>query len=541
MVSFYKKNKWLIVILLLAIFLRFFRLDYLELFGDELDAGYQSYSLLQTGKDYKGHWFPVYAQSFSEWRAPGLMYAMIPFIKIFGLNEWGVRFCPAFFGVMSILVFYWLLKEIGVKEVVANLTIFLLAISPWHIQYSRAGFELTLLTTFLFLGTLMLIKAIKQNKNYLILLSSIFYCGAIYTYNTANIFVPLLALGTLFIFKSKKNIVVKLLVYGIIFCLPIIYQIIFGHAADRFGTVSIFNHKDVVAEIESYRNASSNSFLSKVFYNKITVAGKKIFFNYGNALGVNFLFKEGDVTFRHSLHQVGNFFWIELPLLIWGLVIFIKNKKKNDWWLLLLLSIAPIASSLTIDGYNHASRLFLLVFPLSYFIALGWNYINRYLSLLVILVLIFQFGFYQYYYWNFYKNESWRWWHSGYKQAMQFVFDNKNNYERVMIDNTYEPALIRYLFWNKIDPKEVFNIKDKMEEKIDGYNGFYVDKKVCLVDFNGNLKIENIKNNVMYLISQEKNVGGDWDWGKNPPEGIKVLETVRNPLGEPLFYLVSKN
>ena len=98
-----KKNFWLILILILAIFLRFFRLDYLELFGDEIDAGYQSYSLMETGRDYKGHFMPLYAQSFSEWRAPMMMYFMTPFIKVLGLNEWGIRSYSAFFGVVSIL------------------------------------------------------------------------------------------------------------------------------------------------------------------------------------------------------------------------------------------------------------------------------------------------------------------------------------------------------------------------------------------------------------------------------------------------------
>ena len=75
---------------LLSFFLRSYRLDYVELFGDELDAGYQAYSIMTTGRDYYGNFMPTYMHSFSEWRAPGLMYSMVLFIKIFGLNEWGV-------------------------------------------------------------------------------------------------------------------------------------------------------------------------------------------------------------------------------------------------------------------------------------------------------------------------------------------------------------------------------------------------------------------------------------------------------------------
>jgi len=53
---------------------------------------------------------------------------------------------------------------------------------------------------------------------------------------------------------------------------------------------------------------------------------------------------------------------------------------------------------------------------------------------------------------------------------------------------------------------------------------------------------KKFEKNILYMISQSINIGGDWDWEKQtPPEGIKVLETIRNPLGEPLFYLVSKS
>jgi 4-amino-4-deoxy-L-arabinose transferase-like glycosyltransferase len=163
------RNYWLLgLILFVGLFLRVNRLDYLELFGDELDAGYQSYSLLTTGRDYKGHWWPTYMQSFSEWRAPGLMYLMVSFIKLFGLNEWGVRMGPAFMGVISIGLFYLLLRLLKQTAVVAMWSSFFLAILPWHIQYSRAGFELTLLAVLLIGGVLLLATGLqKENDSYL--------------------------------------------------------------------------------------------------------------------------------------------------------------------------------------------------------------------------------------------------------------------------------------------------------------------------------------------------------------------------------------
>ena len=273
MVKTIKNNLVLIAILLLALFLRSFRLDYLELFGDELDAGYQAYSLMTTGHDYMGNLMPSYIHSFFEWRAPGLMYAIIPFIKIFGLNEWGVRMGPAVFGVLSIWGFYVLLLTVGIKKKVALTTAFLLSITPWHIQYSRAGFEITLLSCLLIFGLYFLIK--KK-----ICIASIFLSFSLYTYSSANILMPLFVVMTLYFYKINLKDFVKLVVVGLILSLPLAYQLLFGHVGDRFDTMNILSNKDVIALVNDYQNASGNTLVSKIFYNKYVVSIKKIAFKW---------------------------------------------------------------------------------------------------------------------------------------------------------------------------------------------------------------------------------------------------------------------
>ncbi len=534
MVKFFKEHKWLIGILILAAIVRIVGIDYLELFGDEIDAGYQSYSLMTNASDYKGHFLPTYMQSFSEWRAPGMMYAMVPFIKIFGLNEWGVRLPAALWGLMSIVGFYCLLQLSGINKKTALWSTFFLAIAPWHIQYSRAAFEITLLASEIIWGTFLLIKGIKTKRNIFIIGAGLVLSLGFYTYNTANIYVPLICLLTLIYFKAHKKQCLVLIISGIIFSLPIGYQILFGHASERFKTISIFNNKEVIAEVNEYRNKDNISLVSKVFYNKLTMGGKRILFNYSNAFGSNFLFYEGDVTFRHSLHQVGNLYWIWLPVIIIGLI------SANKYWLWLLM-ITPIPSSLTIDGYNHATRLLMMIFPLVYLAGLGMSKVKNIFKVGILTATILSFGFYQYYYWNFYRSESWRWWHVGYKEAMNYISDNKTKYAKVIMDNTYEPTVAKYLFWNKIDPKDIFNMDDKMDKDIDGFQGFCMDERTCFVNYGQNFKVENLKSKTLYLISQDRNVGGDWDWTTSAPEGIKVLKTVRNYEEKPIFYLVEKS
>jgi 4-amino-4-deoxy-L-arabinose transferase-like glycosyltransferase len=176
-----KVNFWLLLILVFAVFLRLYKLDNLELFGDELDVGYHAYSLLKTGRDYYGQKLPFYIHSLAEWRAPLLMYTTVPFVAVFGLNEWGIRLTPIFFGVLNIFLLYYLVKKLTKNEKLSLFSALLLAVAPWHIHYSRAAFEATLLLTLVLGGTIAFLKS-KW------LAAVLLFAFSFYAYNTANIF-----------------------------------------------------------------------------------------------------------------------------------------------------------------------------------------------------------------------------------------------------------------------------------------------------------------------------------------------------------------
>ncbi|MBU1129689.1 hypothetical protein KKE45_00015, partial [Patescibacteria group bacterium] len=97
---------FLIGLFFISIFLRFYKLDTLSLFGDEADVGYHAYSLLKTAKDYKGNLLPLYIDSLAESRAPLLMYTTIPFVYLFGLKPTFVRLPSVIFSLISILCLY---------------------------------------------------------------------------------------------------------------------------------------------------------------------------------------------------------------------------------------------------------------------------------------------------------------------------------------------------------------------------------------------------------------------------------------------------
>ncbi len=109
--------------------------------ADEAAIGYNSYSLLQTGKDEYGNSWPLSFVSFGDYK-PGLYFYMVmPFIAALGINEFAVRLPSALFGIGTVLLVYFLAKELFNQKGAALASALLLAITPWHIHFSRGSWE----------------------------------------------------------------------------------------------------------------------------------------------------------------------------------------------------------------------------------------------------------------------------------------------------------------------------------------------------------------------------------------------------------------
>ena len=165
------------------------------------------------------------------------------------------------------------------------------------------------------------------------------------------------------------------------------------------------------------------------------------------------------------------------------------------------------------------------------------------------LVILFSVDFilFAHYYLVHYPKTSWRWWHVGYKQLMVQIPDLTAQYDKIFINNTYEPSLIRFLFYTRFPPA-LFHPQFRTDKPVDniypGYNGFSLADKFFFGDFTGEaLKQglpEYISSDSLYLISQRENIPGDWDWRTSGPAGIKIISATADPSGVPLLYLISR-
>jgi len=303
-----KTKLLLTLIIALGIYLRFYHLDLSPggLYADEASIGYNAYSILTTSKDEYGVPYPLFFKAFGEYKNPIFIYSLVPLIKIFGLTPEVVRAGAAVWGSLALPLMYFFSVQLTKNKPLSLLTTLILALMPWHLHYSRLGFEaITLPTLFL----LALIFHFKNRP----LLSGLVFGLSFYSYTTARLWAPLMLL----ILRPKWLAWVG---FGLLL-LPLVswnrqYP---GSLTARFNQISVFSDRPVQA-----------------------VVVQRIVKTYLTHWNPQFLFNKGDTTQRHSSGVSSEMLIVWLPFFISGLWFFRRQKL-----ILIMIALFPIAAALT--------------------------------------------------------------------------------------------------------------------------------------------------------------------------------------------------
>ncbi len=566
-----KKYIILIIIVIFASFFRLWRIDQVpvSLFGDELDVGYQAYSILKTGKDYYGNFLPLHFHSLAEWRTPLYIYSSVPTVAIFGISPLGVRLPASVFGILSIVAIYLLVGKITNNKNIGLLSAFVLAISPWHIQYSRAGFEVTQMLFFYILGLYFFLIALKQGK--FLALSMAFLSLTPWVYSTAKLYLPLtlIVLAIVYrkeILKLNRRYLVAAAVTFLIIITPITWSTIYGGGTARFSYISVFTDPVTIPEVgfdrlndARARTAVGEFGLSptleeRIIHNKFTWWGDVVVKNYFKTFSTEFLFIKGDPNLRHSPYMAGVMYKIEAIFLLLGLYfLFAKPYSRNVRILVVaLLLLAPIPSAITRDGGTHATRLFFLLPFVVFLTSLGIFHTyklltNRYKFLFVLLVSVGYFSsiyLYQHNYWYHYPTLSERWWHAGFEGAIKGAVAESDKYDKVIISMYDEPALIFFLGWSQYPPDQVQGKLFKDKETVKHFSEMNKIGKYYfgIPDLTSVYSLgAQLPDNTLYVATAREVVV---DLIKEPerlPSDLKLIKAITYPSGVPAYYIFTKS
>ncbi len=467
---FQKHTIALLLIILLAFILRFYQLgsNPPSLDWDEASLGYNAYSIFKTGADEYGTKWPLAIRSFNDYKPPLYTYLTIPSVAIFGLNEFAVRFPSALLGVLTVIVTYFLVKELFPKlnSSFFLLAAFLLAISPWHLQFSRVAFEANSALFFFVLGVWLFLKGTKEGK--FILFSSLALVASFYAYHSPRLVAPLLLIGLSWYFRREflrqKRWVMAGLIVGFLLLWPLL-SVLRQEGQARFSSVTVLtpqgnlDHSISQAEYDLKKGDP----LAKIFHNRRVIYFLSSVGGYLDHFNFDFLFLNGDPPARHHAVGMGMLYLWDLPFVLLGMYYLISRKEKTSfvlfWWFL----VAPAASAIT-TGTPHAVRA-LLYLP-TYQIFSAYGFYNFYLwsrDKLGVnktkIIIFFTFSFlllnllyYLHMYYVHTPVETSQEWQYGFKQAVAEVSRIEENYQKIIVTYRYDQPYIYFLFYQKIDP-----------------------------------------------------------------------------------------
>ncbi len=460
----------LVAIIALAFVLRFWHLNsYPALNADEASIGYDAYSLIQTGHDQHGNAWPIDFQSFNDYK-PGLyVYLVAPFVATLGLNEWVVRIPNAIISVVSVYVIYLLAKELfgKEKEGLALVAALFLAISPWHIQFSRGGWETNTATFLITTGILFFIKCFNsKNLNIKYLISSIFlFVLSMYCYQATRVISPLIGLGLVLIYRKEvfKNLS-KFLVAGIvgfILLVPLFLDLTHGGVLNRAAGVGLFADPGPRSRVEEQRGEHglyNNSITTVFLHNKVVSYTLAFLDNWQKHFHGEFLFLSGDMVTRNKVPEMGQMYLIDIVFIAVGGVMIMKRKiGKPEQVLLMWVVVGPIASALTFQAPS-ALRAENMVIPLVILASYGCVELLRIMKgkkiLIFIMAILVTWGFARYlqmYYVHMAKEYSYSSQY-GVKELVDYVKANQDKYKKVLVTDRYDQPYILFLFYMKYSP-----------------------------------------------------------------------------------------
>ena len=453
----------LAVIVFLAFFLRFYKVTRVppSLNWDEASIGYNAYSILKTGRDEWGEFLPLHFKSYGEYKLPGQIYASIPGIAVFGLNELGVRITPVIYGTLTVLMLYFLAKALMAKEAPALIASLLLAISPWHIQLTRASFESSFSVFWVIMGLWFLVKGFKKPKWWI--LATVPFAISVYTYNSARVFTPLFLFAVAVIFrrdfwKHKREAILSGVLF-VLFMLPLVPFILSGEAKARYKLVSITDDAGLVPRIEERRNLSKlPKPLTNLIHNRVTYVGFYFAQNYLAHFSPSFLFLDGAPHKQHHVQKVGELYAIQAPFVLLGLYYLFKKKEKFRWLVVswILITFIPVAT--TNDSIPNALRTLIAAPPYQILTGLGvymvylllkkrGKLVNYSFWTVTALILAIEFYGYLFNLFKIYPGLYSRDWQYGYKQAVSYIRENQDKYDMVVFSRTYgEPHMFTLFF-----------------------------------------------------------------------------------------------
>jgi len=558
-------------IILLTFFLRTYQLSFVppSISIDEMSFGYNAYSLLKTGRDEYGAFLPFTLRAYDDYRPALLSYLIIPSIKLFGLNAFGIRFTSVILSLLTLVALYRIVlllfsisatknksspkqQKGNTYKIIALWVVFFYSISPWNIYLSRLALDTNAGLAFFSIGLWIFFEYIANKKLLLLLGAFILFAISFYAYNGIKIFIPffLIALILLFyktVLERKKEIIIAAILFVIILS-PLLLTFLNTTNLTRFTSLDFFTQEDqIVLQTSSQRLLyENNDILGKIFDNRRLGIIPLFITNYLINIDPTWLYADDYEHEEYKTPDFGLFYFFELPLFLFGLYSIVKEKifSKNIFLLLIcwiLFSIIPAAVTYDTPSAVRiytALPAFLIIEGCGFYFLLQWlatlkKVVSIFLSACAGLVILISFVWFVHAYFVLLPYQDSQNFSYGASNAIQYATSHEFSYKHIVISNRgdLEFSYIYYLFFTHYDPEKY--LKSGGTQSGDFSANHFISKFAFinpnLFSLNNNVikyNLNALHKNTLYIIDvtdlpQDKKSDADFF------EKMKLLETIR--------------
>lgn len=374
---------------------------------DEAAIGYNGYAVLTTRRDEWLKRLPISFRSFGDYKAPLAIYLNGIFTYTLGNSLTVIRLPFMLSGVVAIVALYWLMNELlrvqnAPESRISSISLAsaaLLAISSWHLHFSRVGFESGIALTLTILTIASLIRAVRTHQLTWWVVSAVFASSCFYAYHSTKIALPLLLLLTIWFLGGKRlmhwHAIVAVLL-GVIFTLPVLYDMVFADGLTRASTLIIAQPLPLLEKLR----------IVAVNWQK-QVSTDALFFGWTDSL-------------RHGTGKYGVLYLLDVVPLVWLVVRAVTQpwiRKTTPlhhprllfFWLCWIgIGLLPAVLS---EQSPHPNRALLALPGFIGLTALGWHDILRFFHatrawFLIALIYIFLLAQFTHYYFTTYARTS---------------------------------------------------------------------------------------------------------------------------------------
>ncbi|WP_022766124.1 ArnT family glycosyltransferase [Butyrivibrio sp. XPD2006] len=374
-----------LLIMVVAAVIRLYKLGEipLGLQQDEASIGYDAYTLATYGIDRNGYHWPIYPITWGcGGGSPLLIYLNVISISLFGPSIRNLRMIPAVCGILTVALFYAVIRIVmegrRFRNEMALLGAAFLAVCPWHVILSRWSLDCNIMPFNLMLAFWLFMLGVRKNSTLFYCLSSAAFALCMYSYGAATIVIPILLLLMCVYGLKIKALTWKKVISAAVTFIVVFLPLLVFYAINYLGLPEIVTEHFCFNKFTAARTGEAFIALDGSFFATML----------GNLKSMLLAVTVGDSghTLAHFYPGYASLFEFTFPVTFLGLIICIKHavtgKRGTEQLSLqyrmgLMLFISAVIGTAVLDIVilPDINRLVMLFIPFIFFFVLGAGFI----------------------------------------------------------------------------------------------------------------------------------------------------------------------